>query len=265
MKVSDADSQEVLRRAPVAVRRPGAARRRAHPRQEEGARRPALHADQGAARTSRSSRRSTRRIRARRSGRQADDLEGPDRRAVRPDRVPAARPAQVSHPIKTDFGYHIIKALGAVKAAKTTPFTKVKASIKQQLLQQKKNEAMTTWSNKLKKDFNGKISYQTGYAPPATTTAATTDSIVARPRGGPGRAAGADAPLAARLSVGSRADRRARSSRTRSRRRTRSRTRRWRRRREAARRARRSALPGLLPRAAARGARRRAISSRRRG
>jgi len=81
---------------------------------------------------------------------------------------------QVSRPVKTDFGYHIIKAVGEVKPAKTTPFAKVKSSIRQQLLQQKKNEAMTNWSNKLKKDFDGKISYQTGYAPPATTTAAGT-------------------------------------------------------------------------------------------
>lgn len=82
---------------------------------------------------------------------------------------------QVSRPIHTSFGYHIIKALGPIKQAKTTPFAQVKSSIKQQLLQQKKNEAMTTWQNKLKKDFDGKISYQTGYAPPATTsTAATT-------------------------------------------------------------------------------------------
>ena len=79
-----------------------------------------------------------------------------------------------SHPIKTDFGWHIIKALGPVKAAKVTPFSKVKATISQTLLQQKKNTAMTNWSNKLKKDFDGKISYQTGYAPPATTTAPTT-------------------------------------------------------------------------------------------
>jgi parvulin-like peptidyl-prolyl isomerase len=79
-----------------------------------------------------------------------------------------------SHPIKTDFGYHIIKALGPIKAAKTTSFAKVKASIKQQLLQQKRNDAMTNWSDKLKKDFDGKISYQTGFAPAATTTAAAT-------------------------------------------------------------------------------------------
>jgi parvulin-like peptidyl-prolyl isomerase len=81
---------------------------------------------------------------------------------------------KISHPIKTDFGYHIIKAVGAVKPAKVTPFSKVKTSIRQQLLQQKKNEAMSKWSDKLKKDFDGEISYQTGYAPPTTSTAATT-------------------------------------------------------------------------------------------
>jgi parvulin-like peptidyl-prolyl isomerase len=81
---------------------------------------------------------------------------------------------QISRPVKTTFGYHIIKALGPVKQAKTTPFSKVKASIKQQLLQQKRNEAMTNWSNKLKSDFDGKVSYQTGYAPPPTSTPGTT-------------------------------------------------------------------------------------------
>ncbi len=83
---------------------------------------------------------------------------------------------QISHPVKTQFGYHIIKAVGPVKPAKVTPFPKVKESIRKQLLQQKRNQAMTNWSNKLKKDFDGKISYQTGYAPPTTSTAATTTS-----------------------------------------------------------------------------------------
>jgi parvulin-like peptidyl-prolyl isomerase len=83
---------------------------------------------------------------------------------------------QVSKPVKTQFGYHIIKALGDVKPAKTTPLSQVKASIKQQLEQQKKNDAMTSWTTKLKKDYDKKISYQTGYAPPTTSAATATTS-----------------------------------------------------------------------------------------
>jgi len=83
---------------------------------------------------------------------------------------------QVSHPVKTEFGYHIIKALGPVKAAKVTPLSQVKESIRQQLAQKKKNDAMTKWVAKVKKDFAGKVHYQVGYAPPSTntSTAATT-------------------------------------------------------------------------------------------
>jgi len=82
---------------------------------------------------------------------------------------------QISHPVHTQFGYHIIKALGPIKPAKTTPFSQVKESIRQQLLQQKRNDLMTKWVDKVKKDFSGKIHYQAGYTPPATTsTSATT-------------------------------------------------------------------------------------------
>jgi parvulin-like peptidyl-prolyl isomerase len=79
-----------------------------------------------------------------------------------------------SRPVKSNYGYHIIKALSDVKPATVTPFAKVKASIRQTLLQQKKNQSLQTWSNKLKKDFDGKVSYQTGYAPPTTSNATTT-------------------------------------------------------------------------------------------
>jgi parvulin-like peptidyl-prolyl isomerase len=80
---------------------------------------------------------------------------------------------QVSHPVKTEFGYHIIKALGPIKAAKQTPFAQVKESIRQQLLQQKRNDAMTKWVDKVKKDFDGKVNYAAGYAPPTTASTAT--------------------------------------------------------------------------------------------
>jgi parvulin-like peptidyl-prolyl isomerase len=84
----------------------------------------------------------------------------------------------ISGPVKTEFGYHLIQPLGDVKPAKVTPLKEVKESIRQQLQQTKKNEAMTKWVDDLKKEYEDDISYAVGFTPPpaATTTGATTDS-----------------------------------------------------------------------------------------
>jgi len=42
----------------------------------------------------------------------------------------------------------------------------VRASIKQQLEQTQKNEAMTKWVDELKKDYKDKVAYATGFSPP---------------------------------------------------------------------------------------------------
>jgi foldase protein PrsA len=84
---------------------------------------------------------------------------------------------EISKPVKTKFGWHVIQALGPVKKAskaKPIPFDQVKAAIKQQLIQQKKQDEMTKWWDKTKKDFAKKTAYQTGYAPPASATQTTT-------------------------------------------------------------------------------------------
>ncbi len=73
---------------------------------------------------------------------------------------------ELSAPVKTQFGWHIIQALSAVRPAKQTPFSQVKDQIKQQILQTKRNDAMTKWVDQTKKDFcAGKLSYQVGYKP----------------------------------------------------------------------------------------------------
>jgi parvulin-like peptidyl-prolyl isomerase len=83
---------------------------------------------------------------------------------------------ELSKPVHTQYGWHIIQALSAVKPAKQTPLKDVQASIKQQLLQTKKTDAMNKWVDGVKKEFAKKISYQAGYEPTPTSTASTTDT-----------------------------------------------------------------------------------------
>jgi parvulin-like peptidyl-prolyl isomerase len=88
---------------------------------------------------------------------------------------------QISQPVHTQYGYHIIQALSAIKAASTTSLGQVRASIKQQLDQQKKNDKITKWLEDTKKSYcGGKIKYQVGYQPNpdpcATLTGATSTS-----------------------------------------------------------------------------------------
>ena len=79
----------------------------------------------------------------------------------------ALKKNELSKPVKTQYGWHVIQALTDVNPAKTKPEKEVSASIRTQLEQQKKNEAMTEWVNGLTKDFckGKKVKYQVGYKP----------------------------------------------------------------------------------------------------
>jgi len=81
---------------------------------------------------------------------------------------------EVSAPVHTQYGWHIIQALSAIKPAKQTPLKDVSDSIKQNLSQTKKTDAMNKWVNDVKSEFAKKIRYQAGYAPSTTATTPTT-------------------------------------------------------------------------------------------
>jgi foldase protein PrsA len=81
---------------------------------------------------------------------------------------------EISQPVKSTYGYHIIQALAPVKPANRTPFTQVRASIRATLLQSKRNQAMTQWVQDLTTRYKSKVKYAAGFAPPAVPTTDTT-------------------------------------------------------------------------------------------
>jgi parvulin-like peptidyl-prolyl isomerase len=84
----------------------------------------------------------------------------------------------VSEPVKTQFGYHIIQPLAAVKAGSVTPLSQVQDQIRTQLVSQKKNDAVNDWVANVEKEYKGKVQYAVGFEPPdtSTTTGETTTS-----------------------------------------------------------------------------------------
>jgi parvulin-like peptidyl-prolyl isomerase len=92
---------------------------------------------------------------------------------------------EISKPVHSKFGWHIIEATGPVKPpqpAKPTPLAQVKEAIRQTLLQERRTTVVQVWEQGLMKRYCKTIAYQAGYAPPPgqdrckqqTTTAATT-------------------------------------------------------------------------------------------
>lgn len=77
---------------------------------------------------------------------------------------------QLSVPIKTEFGFHLIEPLAAVKAGSVTPFAQVKDQIRTQLVSERKNTAVNDWVAEIAKKYKDKVAYAEGFTPPDTTT-----------------------------------------------------------------------------------------------
>jgi parvulin-like peptidyl-prolyl isomerase len=86
----------------------------------------------------------------------------------------AADTGDLSQPVKTEFGFHVIEVLSDIKPKSVTPLNEVEASIRDTLLREKQNEKMRDWVNDLQAKYKDEIAYAPGFAPAATTTGETT-------------------------------------------------------------------------------------------
>jgi foldase protein PrsA len=81
---------------------------------------------------------------------------------------------EISRPVKTQQGWHIIQATGEPTREKVTPLSTVRETIKNQLAQEKESKAVTRWLDGVKKEWEPKIVYAVGYAPPKEEEEGTT-------------------------------------------------------------------------------------------
>jgi parvulin-like peptidyl-prolyl isomerase len=80
----------------------------------------------------------------------------------------AAKKGDVSKPIKTEFGWHLIEVLSEVKPAAPQPLADAKDTISSTLLQQEQNRALKAWVNDAQSQYD--VTYAPGYAPASTGT-----------------------------------------------------------------------------------------------
>jgi parvulin-like peptidyl-prolyl isomerase len=84
----------------------------------------------------------------------------------------AAKVGELSHPIKTEFGWHVIEVLSDTKPAAAQPLAEAKNAISGTLLQERQNAALKTWVRDAESSYD--VTYAPGYAPAPTGTGAGT-------------------------------------------------------------------------------------------
>jgi foldase protein PrsA len=85
---------------------------------------------------------------------------------------------EVSQPVKSQFGWHIIKALAPVQKAQPASFKTAQTQIEATLKGKKQQEAVTKWVNDVQKECIDKATYAPGYAPPKVKPQQTTTPVV---------------------------------------------------------------------------------------
>lgn len=102
---------------------------------------------------------------------------------------------EVSKPVKTSFGWHIITARSEVEGEQKQSFKDVEKQIKQTLEQEQRSKRMTDWRKDLREDAKEKVNCRPGYVWTETTP---TNTATTGEDGGPSvePEAGDDAPPA---------------------------------------------------------------------
>jgi parvulin-like peptidyl-prolyl isomerase len=82
------------------------------------------------------------------------------------DRVVFSVPqGRIEGPLMSQFGWHVIEALGPVRRGKATPYPQVKEQIRQELLQERRSRASSKFLTEVARKKN--VEYQAGFGPSA--------------------------------------------------------------------------------------------------
>jgi parvulin-like peptidyl-prolyl isomerase len=84
----------------------------------------------------------------------------------------AAKVDELSKPIKTQFGWHVIEVLSDTKPAAPQPLAEAKDTISGTLLQQRQKQALQSWVKNAESSYD--VTYAPGYAPARAGTASGT-------------------------------------------------------------------------------------------
>ena len=73
------------------------------------------------------------------------------------------RTGTISRPFRTRYGWHVLQPLSPVRAAYTTPYARVRATIREIVLQQRRTRRLAAWQEQVRAEYAPKIVYQVGF------------------------------------------------------------------------------------------------------
>jgi peptidyl-prolyl cis-trans isomerase C len=85
------------------------------------------------------------------------------------DEAFALRTGQISAPVHSKYGWHVIYAVKPATPRQATPLNKVEAAIRQTMIANARNAAIQSWVKSLSQQFQKLTKYAEGYQPTSTT------------------------------------------------------------------------------------------------